>query len=263
MINTISALPAFSDNYIWALVDNDQKRLCVVDPGDPAPVIQFIETNALTLECLLITHHHPDHTGGIAALVEKYGCTVYGPHNPSITGIEKRLNEGDTFSVLGEEVCVLEVPGHTLDHIAYFVRADGDRNVPTRLFSGDTLFAAGCGRLFEGTPEQMLTSLNKLVALGDDTQVYCTHEYTQANLKFANACEPENDILQQRTAEVAELRAAGKITLPTSIKVERATNPFLRSAQPSLYAAAKSFTGSLPLDDVSTFSAIRAWKDEF
>lgn len=263
MINQIKALPAFDDNYIWSLLGDDNKTLCVVDPGDPTPVIKMIDEQSLTLGCILITHHHPDHTGGIAELTAKYSCKVYGPDNSSIAGITDTVKEGDEFTLLGETVSVLEVPGHTLDHIAFVVGPNAAGGKPTRLFPGDTLFAAGCGRLFEGTPAQMTDSLAKLTALGSETQVYCTHEYTQANLKFAIACEPGNLVTHLRIAHVSALREQGEITLPTTIGLELASNPFLRCSNQQIIDSAQSFSGIKPSDDVATFAAVRAWKDKF
>lgn len=262
MIHSITALPAFQDNYIWAL-ENTARDLCVVDPGDPQPVIDYVESHGGRLEAILITHHHPDHTGGISTLVEKYACEVIGPNNPSIAGITRHVKQGDTLEVIGQSFTVWEVPGHTLDHIAFATDARPADSVPPRVFSGDTLFAGGCGRLFEGSPGQMLESLGKLVALGVETEIYCTHEYTQANLAFASACEPGNLVLGLRSSQVAALRAAGKITLPTTMGLELATNPFLRTSHASVIQAAERFAGSRPSDSVATFAAIRAWKDEF
>ncbi len=262
MIQSITAIPAFQDNYIWALSD-EKGSACVVDPGDAKPVIDYLETNGLTLQALLITHHHPDHTGGIAQLSEKYACEVIGPNNPAITGITKAVSEGDSFELLGQHFDVLEVPGHTLDHVAYATPASAETGAPPRVFSGDTLFAAGCGRIFEGTPAQMFASLQKLVALGPETEVYCTHEYTQANLQFADACEPGSVLVGLRKSLVEQQRATGLITLPTTIATELASNPFLRCNNPMIVNAAERFSGSKPADSIATFAAIRAWKDEF
>jgi len=263
MISQIKALPAFDDNYIWSLWDEDSKTLCVVDPGDPMPVIKLIEDEKLTLDSILITHHHPDHTGGIAELTARYSCKVYGPNNPGIAGISERVAESDEFTLLGERVRVLEVPGHTLDHIAYVVSQNAESGASTHLFCGDTLFAAGCGRLFEGTPAQMSSSLAKLTNLGAETLVYCTHEYTQANLRFALACEPGNLATHLRVAQVTKQRENGQITLPTTIGLELVTNPFLRCSNQQVIESAVSFAGEALADEVATFAAIRAWKDEF
>ena len=261
MINTITALPAFDDNYIWLLRD-DANRVCAVDPGDPQPVLDYLERENCTLAALLITHHHPDHTGGIAKLAELHPCPVFGPRNSAIGGITQPVAEGDTVSVLGSTLTVLDVPGHTLDHIAY-LNSKPEHDSAPQLFCGDTLFAGGCGRLFEGTPEQMLESLEKLAALTPATEVYCTHEYTEANMRFALACEPNNTALLKRAHNVAALRADGLITLPSTIGVELETNPFLRCGEATLSASAEAFLGQKPNDKKQTFAAIRAWKDEF
>lgn len=261
MIHSISALPAFQDNYIWILTSDDGRSICAVDPGDPAPVQAYIEANDLRLDCLLITHHHPDHTGGIAALAAQHHCRVIGPQNPAIAGITESVAEGDSVEVMGSSLRVLEVPGHTLDHIAFIVPSDTKN--PSRLLCGDTLFAGGCGRLFEGTPEQMLGSLNKLAELPTETEVYCTHEYTQANLRFAKACEPANTELSSRAVAVDALRAANEMTLPSTLGLELATNPFLRCKEEGVIAAAEKFSGVRPATTVEAFAAIRAWKDEF
>jgi len=262
MIETITALPAFNDNYIWLLRDSANK-VCAVDPGDPQPVIDYLKRENCTLAALLITHHHPDHTGGIAELTERYSCPVYGPANSRISGITRPVSEGDTLEILGSTLKVIDVPGHTLDHIAYLNSQTSPAAAVPQLFCGDTLFAGGCGRLFEGTPEQMLESLEKLASLPEATEVYCTHEYTQANLRFALACEPDNANLVKRAAQVNELRADQRITLPSTIGLELKTNPFLRCDQISLLASAEKFLGKAPSGKTQTFAAIRAWKDEF
>lgn len=261
MIQHIIALPAFEDNYIWLLRDN-ANNVCAVDPGDPQPVLDYLEKENCTLAALLITHHHPDHTGGITKLAEQESCPVYGPSDSHISGITRAVAEGDKITVLGSTLAVLEVPGHTLDHIAY-VNFDVAPAVAPQLFCGDTLFAGGCGRLFEGTPEQMLTSLEKLASLPPATEVYCTHEYTQANLRFALACEPNNVVLAKRAEEVHALRAEKRITLPSTIGVELESNPFLRCEQAALQVSAEKFLGQMPSGKLQTFAAIRAWKDEF
>ena len=199
-MQAIEPIPAFTDNYIWCL--HDGTEAWVVDPGDAAPVIDFIESHHLHLQGILITHHHPDHIGGIGVLCERFAiATIYGPDNPAIAGITDVLREGDVITVLDQQFTVLEVPGHTLDHIAYL----STQMQPPALFCGDTLFAAGCGRLFEGSPEQMFTSLSKFKKLAPETRIYCTHEYTQANLRFAQAVEPDNLALKQRAQSANEI----------------------------------------------------------
>ena len=255
----IHPIPAFSDNYIWTLIDPSGERACVVDPGDATPVIDYLTANNLTLTDILITHHHPDHTGGIAELAERYSPTVYGPVNERIQGITQRLQEGANIEVYGLRFSIIEVPGHTLDHIAYFSKTS---DMPL-LFCGDTLFAAGCGRLFEGTPETMLTSLEKLAALPAETQVYCTHEYTLANLRFAAAVEPDNQDLLARIATEQDKRAADKPTLPSNLTIEFATNPFMRCTTPTIKAAAEQYAGHAVDTKVEVFAAVRRWKDNF
>lgn len=259
MFDSIYPIPAFTDNYIWALVDTQRKQACVVDPGDAEPVLSYLAAENLSLVQILITHHHPDHTGGLVRLAEKFAPVVYGPANPGIKGITHPLREGDTVDVLGQQFSVIEVPGHTLDHIAFF----NDSSEQPVLFCGDTLFAAGCGRLFEGTPDQMLVSLGKLSSLPSSTLVYCTHEYTLANLKFALAAEPGNTELQKRNEVEMEKRANDEPTLPSSIARELATNPFLRCEQPEIKATVSKQSAQELSDEVATFAALRQWKDNF
>lgn len=253
----IYSLPAFTDNYIWALVEGTQ--CWVVDPGQAAPVERFLATHQLHLEGVLITHHHGDHTGGIAELAHHRKLRVIGPDNPAITGITETVCEGDSITLLGVTLHCLTVPGHTLDHVAYHGET-GSRHV---VFCGDTLFAGGCGRLFEGTPSQMWHSLNKLANLPDRTEVYAAHEYTAANLAFAAAVDSDNAQLQARIEDVAACRANGIATLPSSIGLEKATNPFLRASQPALKHAAVVSSGDALSSDESVFAALRAYKDRF
>ncbi len=261
MISTIHPIPAFSDNYIWAVAEADGKNVCVVDPGDAGPVIDYLEANRLTLSTILITHHHADHTGGVHALCARYSCRVVGPGTSGIKGINEVVAEGDYVSVYGQTFSVLEVPGHTLDHIAYYC-ADRDQPNPI-LFCGDTLFAAGCGRLFEGTPAMMHESLAKLTSLPAATRVYCTHEYTMANLRFALAADAENAKLHRRIEMEKAKRESKLPTLPSSIELELATNPFLRCEESALRQSSKVRLGRDPLDEVEVFSTLRAWKDSF
>jgi len=255
----VSPIPAFTDNYIWCL-DNGDGSVLVVDPGDAAPVQALLADRGLRLAGILITHHHYDHTGGVESLKAEHGCTVYGPRNPAIGCIDQALDDGDRLQVGAFDFEVMTVPGHTLDHIAYF---DGAQTPPL-LFCGDTLFAAGCGRLFEGTPATMAGSLERLAALPAETAVYCTHEYTLANLRFAQAAEPHNELLRARVEVARSLRDADTPTLPSTIALERATNPFLRCAESSiresLDASGRSGGVATPLD---AFAALRAWKDDF
>jgi len=248
----ILLIPAFKDNYIWLLVRDG--RAAVVDPGDPLPVTERLEALGLRLETILITHHHADHQGGVAALVERWQAEVFGPGNESITGCNRPLSGGETIMVLDQSVRVLPVPGHTQGHLAYYV--------PGALFCGDTLFGAGCGRLFEGTPAQMSASLSRIAELPDDTKIYCAHEYTEANLRFALAVEPENKALLDRVRRVAALRSASLPSIPSTLAEEKASNPFLRCSLPAVIAAADEHgaTGHSP---VAVFTAIRQWRNGF
>lgn len=254
---TIEPIPAFTDNYIWCL--HEAGTAWVVDPGDAVPVIEFIESRQLHLRGILITHHHFDHIGGVGDLRKRFALeAIYGPDNPEIAGITHAVREGDTVTVLSHRFNVLEVPGHTLDHIAYM----STQLQPPALFCGDTLFAAGCGRLFEGSPEQMFASLNKLKKLAPTTRVFCTHEYTQANLRFAKAVEPDNLALKQRAESADDVRANDQPTLPSTLALELATNPFLRTEQPDVRAAALRLSPQSS-NEVDIFAAIRRWKDQF
>ena len=227
----VVAVPAFSDNYLWLVRDSASGDTAVIDPGDAAPVLAEADRRGWRIEQVLNTHWHPDHTGGNLA-VKATGARVSGPAAEAdrIPGIDVALKEGDTVSIGGHVGEVWEVPGHTLGHIAYIFRAAGIA------FVGDTLFAMGCGRLFEGTPDQMFASLTRLAALPGETLAYCAHEYTLANAKFAAHAEPENAATADRLAEVERLRASGQMTVPTTITLERATNPFIRAASVADFA---------------------------
>lgn len=252
----IDALPAFSDNYIWLLQDTAKRRCTVVDPGDAAPVQAWLAANpGWVLEDILITHHHHDHVGGVEALKHATGARVCGPAQERIPARDLALDDGDQVKVLGLDFDIIAVPGHTLGHIAYY-------SAPL-LFCGDTLFAAGCGRLFEGTPEQMHQSLSRLAALPTETRVYCTHEYTLSNLRFAKAVEPENLHVAQRFADVTRLRDEDRISLPSTIGLERLTNPFLRTAETSVKQKADEWKGHSNTSQASVFAALRSWKDTF
>jgi len=261
MLDSIYPIPAFSDNYIWAISSTEDNRLCVVDPGDASPAIAFAEANRRLITDILITHHHPDHTGGLGRLIEKYSPRIIGPAGSHIKGITQFVAEGDQFDLFELLFNVLEVPGHTLDHVAYYQAGD-DSNAPI-LFCGDTLFAAGCGRLFEGTPEQMQKSLTKLKSLPGNTQVYCTHEYTLSNLRFAQAADPNNKKLLQRIELEKSRRDSNQPTLPSSIKLEIDTNPFLRCAEPALIESAALQLKQNPATEVEVFATLRSWKDSF
>jgi len=251
-------LPAFQDNYFWLLQDG--QRALVVDPGDAEPVLDWLRQSAARLEAILVTHHHADHTGGVARLREATGARVWGPAAESIPQPATPLAQGDIALALGLRLEVIEVPGHTAGHIAYY---GPDVDGRPLLFCGDTLFSGGCGRLFEGTPAQMLASLDVLCELPGDTRVCCAHEYTLANLKFARAVEPDNLALQAYQQSCEALRARQAPTLPSSLALEKQINPFLRTREPAVVRAAQAYNGADPRDEVAVFAAIRQWKNEF
>jgi hydroxyacylglutathione hydrolase len=252
---TVTAIPAFSDNYIW-LVSTGGNGCAVVDPGDADPVLSALRQHQLELAYILITHHHADHTGGMARLAEETGAAVFGPDDNRIRDLDRKLVEGDSLALpeLELEFEVIEVPGHTSSHIAFHGHGC--------LFCGDTLFSVGCGRLFEGTPQQMQVSLDKLAALPPETQVFCAHEYTLSNCDFALEVEPDNEDLRRRASVVEASRAAGRITVPSTLGEELRVNPFLRTRQePVVLAAQKRNPNAEP--GASTLAEIRAWKDSF
>ena len=259
MISKIHPIPAFTDNYIWAIHHAESAAVAVVDPGDAAPVMDYLQQHDGVLSHVLITHHHHDHTGGLKALIAACNPLVFGPQPSRINGITEFLHEGDSLELFDTAFTVLEVPGHTLDHIAYY----SDQADPPLLFCGDTLFAAGCGRLFEGTPAMMLNSLDKLAKLPPATAVYCTHEYTLANLQFALAAESNNTVLQTRVVTEQAKRRHGLPTLPSSIAMELATNPFLRCDQQRVIQRVAAATGTIATDTLAVFAALRGWKDHF
>ncbi|QUE74170.1 hydroxyacylglutathione hydrolase [Stutzerimonas stutzeri] len=256
----IDALPAFTDNYIWLLQDPEQRTCVAVDPGDAGPVQAWLDAHRdWRLTDILITHHHHDHVGGVLQLKERHGAKVHGPAEETIPGRDNALTDGQSIEVLGHRFEVIEVPGHTSGHIAYY---HDDPKEPL-LLSGDTLFAAGCGRLFEGTATQMFSSLQRLAALPANTRIYCTHEYTLSNLRFAQAVEPDNPEIGERLEQVIRLRDAKRITLPSELRIEHATNPFLRSAEGAVAAAASRHAGRQLDTPENVFAALRAWKDSF
>lgn len=248
----VSFIPAFKDNYVWLLTRG--RRATVVDPGDAAPVEARLAAAGLSLEAILVTHHHADHQGGVGALIARWQPAVFAPAAESITGCTHPLRGGERITILDCPVDVLAVPGHTLGHLAYVA--------PGMLFCGDTLFGAGCGRLFEGTHAQMAASLSRLAELPDDTAVYCAHEYTALNLGFARAVEPDNPALTARVARVAAQRAAGLPSVPSTLAEEKATNPFLRCGEPAVVAAALA-RGAVDRSPTAVFAAIRGWRNTF
>ena len=258
----VTAVPAFDDNYLWLVhAPADPRQVLVVDPGDAAAVEAALRAQSLVLAGILVTHHHGDHVGGVQALVAGAALPVFGPGNEDIEGITHPVQGGARVELpaLGLSFAVLDVPGHTRGHIAYAGHG--------AVFCGDTLFSGGCGRLFEGTPAQMHTSLGALAALPPETQVYCAHEYTASNLRFALAVEPDNAALVAYAADVAALRAAGQATVPTTVARERDINPFLRTTVPAVRAAAAGFAAEAGLnaanDDIATLAALREWKNRF
>ena len=238
---------------------HDGHHALVVDPGDAQPVLEALQREGLQLQTILVTHHHLDHVGGVDALRQATGATVYGPANENIPAPLVKLHGGDSVQSLGLQFKVIDVPGHTAGHIAFYCEAmDG----APLLFCGDTLFSGGCGRLFEGTPAQMLASLESLAALPGNTRVCCTHEYTLSNLKFALAVEPGNAALVAYHGRCQELRAKGQPTLPSSIALERDINPFLRSQQPEVLASANRFDAGMTAQS-GAFATLRHWKNSF
>ncbi|MEO8170219.1 MAG: hydroxyacylglutathione hydrolase [Oxalobacteraceae bacterium] len=253
----VLAVPAFHDNYLWLI--HDGQSAAVVDPGDAEPILAVLTRLQLKLVAILITHHHNDHVGGVTQLLQHFAVPVYGPKNEIITGINQQLSQGDSVVIpeLKLQLSVLGVPGHTLDHIAY-VAPEQDW-----LFCGDTLFAGGCGRLFEGTPAQMRASLAKLATLPESTQVYCAHEYTVANLRFALEVEPDNAALTLRFEREQAKRAQGLATVPSSIGLEKATNPFLRDQVPTIVRQLIASGRLRENTPVAAFAALREWKNTY
>lgn len=254
----VTPIPAFRDNYIWALrVDDDATDVAVVDPGDAGPVIETLKAREWRLKAILITHHHADHVGGVLDLLALGDVPVYGPAQLADKGVSTVVEAGNSLQLAAPALSfsVGAIPGHTLDHIYYHGHG--------ALFCGDTLFSAGCGRLFEGQPEQMLTSLKSLCQYPDDTRVYCAHEYTLANLKFADAVEPANPAIDDYTEYAHRLRRQGLPTIPSFLALEKKVNPFLRCDVPAVRDAASRAAGQTLNDDVAVFTALRRWKDSF
>jgi len=253
---TVTPIPAFDDNYIWCLTGADTGYAVVVDPGDDDPVRDYLEQNGLKLAAILVTHKHGDHTGGIRELLDDWpGIPVYGPENEPIAMLTRRVGEGDHIDIpeIDATFEVLDVPGHTEGHVAYLC---GDR-----LFCGDTLFAAGCGRVFSGTHEQLHASLSKIAALPPQTRLYCAHEYTLDNLGFAEWVEPDSEAIRRRIERERAARARNEPTVPSLLSDELETNPFLRSHVPQVIAAAERHARRPLSQAAEVFTAIRTWKD--
>ena len=255
----VTAIPAFNDNYIWALSTHAQPdAVIVVDPGDAAPVLEWLQREQRSLHAILITHHHNDHTGGVAELSAYADVPVYGPHNSPFKGITHPLAAGDTLELLGQQLNIQAVPAHTRDHISYFQPAG-----TAQLFCGDTLFLAGCGRLFEGSAKEMLSAMQYFSSLPDTTEVYCTHEYSLANLAFAASVEPENTDIRRVHQHCHELRSQGLPTLPSTIAQEKLINPFMRTQVNTVVLAAEHFCGAALRSEVEVLAALREWKNQF
>lgn len=257
----IIPLKAFRDNYIWVIFSPDGSKVAVVDPGDSRPVIEFLEDNDLFLDCILITHYHNDHIGGVQQLKNRYHCHVYASKHDNLTFTDTELDEDDEISLFDDsyQFSILHLPGHTMGHIGYYAKMNGHNLV----FCGDTLFRAGCGRMFEGTPNIFHQSLQKLAQLPPDTLVYCTHEYTMANITFAKSIEPDNQDLLELEKSCQKLREQDLETLPSTIDSELKTNPFLRCSESTVVQAAKQAENKSISDPVETFATIRQLKDNF
>lgn len=263
----IHAIPAFQDNYIWCLVNSEEKEAWAVDPGDAAPLENFLSSRALNLAGILITHHHPDHVGGLPQLLKQRDIPVYGPPQ-TVRKVTNPCVEGDSLSIWGQRFDVWEVPGHTLDHLAFVhlppATTPGKALAHPLIFCGDTLFSAGCGRLFEGSPRQMLDSLKRISSLPGHTRIYCTHEYTLANLRFARAVLGDNyPPLEERISESESLRANGQKTLPVKVEAEQRYNPFLLCDGELVKTSVKRHSQLDLENEYDVFTQLRRWKDGF
>lgn len=257
MLPNILAIPALNDNYIWMIVHPGNQKAILVDPGESNVALDVLKKQKLSLAAILITHHHWDHTNGIKGILDVYPAPVFGPKKDDIPECDHPLLDGERIKLpeIDIEYRIIEIPGHTKGHIAYHGH--------DAVFTGDTLFTGGCGRLFEGTPDQLYHSLSTLAQLDPKTRVYCGHEYTTANLRFAKVIEPNNIALQQRIANTNKLHSRRLPTVPSTIKLELQTNPFLRCHLPSVQEKVEHYCGHLLADNVATFAALRRWKDTF
>lgn len=253
-MESVEPLAAFADNYIWMARDDAAGEALAVDPGDSTVVSAWLDRHQVRLAAILVTHHHRDHTGGVAELAERHQAPVFGPASEAIPAVDHPVSGGERFSLEGfGEVQVLDCPGHTAGHIAYLWQG--------YLFSGDALFAGGCGRIFEGTAEQMHASLQRLAALPGQTRICCGHEYTVRNLEFAHRADPDNERVARRLQAARQARDRGQPTVPSTLDEERATNPFLRADHPDLRRSAETWCGQ-ELDQAhDVFAALRRWKD--
>ncbi len=257
MLN-VHPIPVFRDNYIWVI--HNQAHAAVIDPGIASPVIEYLRSNKLQLSAILITHHHDDHTGGNSELLQSYDVPVYGPRNESIATVSHPLREGDQVNLeaISLNLMVLDTPGHTRGHIAYY-----GSNPFNMVFCGDTLFACGCGRVFEGTVQQMYQSLQKLSQLPDDTLIFCTHEYTLGNIQFAKAADPENARLIEFEIAAQELRNRNIPTIPTTLTLEKKINPFIRCEQGGIINSTQNYSGKSLSSPIEIFTVLREWKNNF
>ncbi len=254
-MHTVQAIPAFTDNYVWMVGSSGSQAVAIIDPGEAGPVLRILSDSGLKVAAILLTHHHEDHVGGVGEILREHPAPVFGPEREGIPTVDHPLKGGDTVIVpeLDLELDVIDVPGHTAGHVAYL----GSRSA----FVGDTLFAAGCGRIFEGTPGQMYTSLERLAALPPETVIYCAHEYTAANLRFALEVEPANEILANRLEDARTARSEGRPTVPFVLAEELETNPFLRCGEPEIKAVAEHRVGRSLDTDTDVFAVVRRWKD--
>jgi len=250
----IHPIPAYADNYIWLIQFGDQQA-AVVDPGDAGPVLKALQEKGLELSAIFVTHNHWDHINGIETLLEHHQAKVFGPASGQTPGLTQACHEGEAIQIANLHLTVIEVPGHTQDHIAFYGHQ--------ALFCGDTLFAAGCGRLLGGSASQLHDSLNKIIKLPINTDIYCAHEYTLSNLKFAHAAEPGNGHIMQRTKIETEKRHRGQATLPAKLELELETNPFLRCHVDEVIASAEQFAGKKLANSTEVFKTLRYWKDGF
>lgn len=263
----VSSVGAFSDNYIWVFGQDGGRDVCIVDPGDAAPVLVALDSQDLQLSSILLTHHHADHIGGVKELLERFpGTPVYGPKSSKIDSVTSPISEGDKLNWAEVDFSIVSVPGHTLDHIAYYASEhSGEENLKNGvLFCGDTLFTGGCGRIFEGDPAMMYKSLHKLASLPGSTMVYCAHEYTQGNLRFAMVADPGNPDTIERLQQVNKARDAGMSTVPSTLAMELRTNPFLRCHTKAVRGAViEKMDMPSDSDEIEVFAALRRWKDSF